>query len=222
MNGSQDNQTNPPVEPVAATGQDPAATQAPAPEQQTPPAGQVPPVAPSGTQAGRFFQMSPAAAQDPRAKSPALACFLSIMPGLGQVYTGYYVRGFTYIIVIAGIITLIANGGGRFVLTPFLALFMAFFWLHNIIDAGRRAGFYNRTLAGGTDADEFPPEMKMPGVGGSIFAGLGLIVVGTIALTYTKYDMSLAWLEDWWPVIPILIGVYLVGLAVRDRMKEEA
>jgi hypothetical protein len=32
--------------------------------------------------------------------------------------------------------------------------------------------------------------------------------------------MSLAWVEDWWPVAPILVGVYLVGLAVRDRMKD--
>ena len=122
---------------------------------------------------------------------------------------------------VASIIT-IRSGSRVTHFAPFLAIFMAFFWLHNIIDAGRRAAFYNRTLAGGTDADEFPPEMKMPGVGGSIFAGVGLIVVGIIALTYTKFDMSLDWVEDWWPVIPIFIGVYLVGLAVRDRMKEEA
>ena len=207
MNGSQDDQTTPPVEPTAATAQEPAA-------QQAPPAAQVPP-------AGRFFQMSPGVAQDPRAKSPALACFLSIMPGLGQVYTGYYVRGFVFAITVASIITILAGTRvSNFV--PFLAIFMAFFWLHNIIDAGRRAAFYNRMLAGGTNADEFLPEMKMPGVGGSIFAGIGLIVVGLIALTYTKFDMSLAWIEDWWPVVPILIGVYLVGLAVRDRKKEEA
>ena len=214
MNGSQDNPTNPAVEPNVS--------QAPAPEQQAPPAAQVPPVIPPGPQtAGRFFQMSPAVAQDPRSKSPALACVLSAMPGLGQVYTGYYVRGFTYIIVIAGIITLLASGDADG-LAPFLGLFLAFFWLHNVIDAGRRASFYNQAVIGGGDVDAFPPEMKLPGMGGSIFAGLGLIVVGIIALTYTKYDMSLAWVEDWWPIAPILIGVYLVGLAVRDRMKEDA
>ena len=207
MNGSQDDQTTPPVEPNAATAQEPAA-------QQAPPAAQVPP-------AGRFFQMSPGVAQDPRAKSPALACFLSIMPGLGQVYTGYYVRGFVFAITVASIITILAGTRvSNFV--PFLAIFMAFFWLHNIIDAGRRAAFYNRMLAGGTNADEFLPEMKMPGVGGSMFAGLGLMVVGLIALTYTKFDMSLDWIEDWWPVIPFIIGAYLFGLAVRDRKKKDA
>ena len=200
MNGSQDSPTNPSIDPAAA--------------QQIPPAAQVPP-------AGQFFQMAPGVAQDPRAKSPALACFLSLMPGLGQVYTGYYVRGFVYIITVAGIITLLASGEMD-KLTPFLALFMAFFWLHNCIDAGRRATFYNQMLAGGTDVDALAPEMKMPGMGGSIFAGLALIAVGGIALGYTKYGMSLAWLEDWWPVIPILVGVYLVGLAMWDRTKESA
>jgi hypothetical protein len=211
MNGSQDN----PINPAA----NPAEQQAPAAEPQNPPVNPAPPVM-AQPAAGRFFQMSPAVAHDPRAKSPALACFLSLMPGLGQVYTGYYVRGFTYIIVIAGIITILASGDADN-LAPFLGLFMAFFWMHNVIDAGRRAAFYNQTLSGG-DVDAFPPEMKLPGVGGSIFAGVGLIVVGIIALSYTKYDMSLAWVEDWWPVAPILIGVYLVGLAVRDRMKEDA
>jgi hypothetical protein len=202
MNGSEENQMNPPAPPVV--------------EQQAPP--QPPPVAPAQGPAG-FFQTPASVAQDPRAKSPALACCLSLMPGLGQVYTGYYVRGFTYIIVIAGIITLLASGDVDD-LAPFLGLFLAFFWLHNMIDAGRRASFYNQILAGGKDVDAFPPEMKLPGMGGSIFAGIGLIVVGLIALSYTKYDMSLAWVEDWWPVAPILIGVYLVGLAVKDRMSE--
>jgi hypothetical protein len=196
MNGSHDNPTQ--------------QAQAEAPQPQ--------PMAAPGSPRG-WFQMPPSVAQDPRAKSAPLACFLSLMPGLGQVYTGYYTRGFGNAITVASIITLLASGKMD-VLTPFLGLFLAFFWLHNIIDAGRRATFYNQMLAGGTDTDAFPPEMKMPGVGGSIFAGVSLIVAGVIALSYTKYDMSLAWIEDWWPVAPILVGIYLVGLAVRDRMKD--
>ena len=31
---------------------------------------------------------------DPRRKSPALAAVLSVIPGVGQLYIGYYVRGF--------------------------------------------------------------------------------------------------------------------------------
>lgn len=213
MNGSEENQINAPADPVAAT--EAAAPQAP-PIAEQQPAPQAPPVAQTSGPAA-FFQTPASVAADPRAKSPALACILSAMPGLGQVYTGYYVRGFTHIVIVAGIITLLASGDVDD-LAPFLGLFLAFFWLHNIIDAGRRAAFYNQSIAGGSDADAFPPEMKLPGMGGSIFAGVSLIAVGLIALSYTKYDMSLAWVEDWWPVVPILIGVYLVGLAVKDRM----
>ena len=171
----------------------------PNPSPQTPP-----PALPGGS-------MTP----DPRMKSTSLACLLSILPGLGQVYTGYYTRGFINAVVVAGIITVL-SAGHTDDFTPFFALFLAFFWAHNIIDAGRRANFYNQMLAGGENVDHFPPEMKTGG-GGSMLAGIALIAVGAIALSYTRFDMSLAWVEDWWPVAPILGGVYLVAAAARDR-----
>ena len=46
-----------------------------------------------------------------------------------------------------------------------------------------------------------------------------LWVVGILALSYTKFDMSLTWLEDWWPVIPIGVGLYLIVVNVIERMK---
>jgi hypothetical protein len=158
--------------------------------------------------------------QDPRTKSVPLACFLSAMPGLGQVYTGFYTRGFVNAVTFAGIITILTTGDLE-EFTPFFALFLAFFWLHNIIDAGRRATFYNQMLAGGDSMDSFSPELKMPGSSGSILAGAALIVGGLIALSYTRFDMSLVWVEDWWPVGPILGGAYLVFLAIRDRSNEK-
>jgi hypothetical protein len=45
-------------------------------------------------------------AMDPRRKSVALASILSCMPGLGQVYVGYYHLGFIYILVVTGLITI--------------------------------------------------------------------------------------------------------------------
>lgn len=155
-------------------------------------------------------------AQDPRTKSVPLACFLSAMPGLGQVYTGFYSRGFVNAVTVAALLTILTTGELE-EFTPFFALFLTFFWLHNIIDAGRRATFYNQMLAGGDSIDSFLPEMKVQGGSGSILAGGALIVGGLIALSYTRFDMSLAWVEDWWPIGPILGGAYLVFLAVRER-----
>src|SRR2546426_12676916 len=71
--------------------------------------------------------------RDTRSKSPALAAVLSMMPGLGQVYVGYYQRGFVHAAVVATLVTILASGTlDR--LNPLLALFMSFFWLYNIID----------------------------------------------------------------------------------------
>ena len=46
--------------------------------------------------------VDPRLAGDQRRKSPTLAALLSLMPGLGQVYVGYYQQGFIDIAVAAG------------------------------------------------------------------------------------------------------------------------
>ena len=159
-------------------------------------------------------------AQDPRAKSPALACFLSMMPGLGQVYVGYYQRGFVHALVVSGLIALLASDvlGA---LTPLAALFMAFFWLYNIIDAGRRASLYNQLLAG-TETIDLPKDFGKPSPGGMLFGGLALIAGGVLVLLHTQMGMSLDWVKDWWPVAPILFGVYLLVRGFQERGSKRA
>jgi hypothetical protein len=98
---------------------------------------------------------------------------------------------------------------------------MAFFWLYNVIDAGRRAVLYNLALAGGK-AIEMPEEISMPGAGGSILGGLVLIVVCFTLLLQTGFGYSLAWVADWWPVGGILVGIYLLGNGVLERKKASA
>jgi TM2 domain-containing membrane protein YozV len=156
---------------------------------------------------------------DPRQKSPFLAGLLSFMPGLGQIYTGYYQRGFIHAIVIAGLITLLASDVLDS-LIPLAAVFMAFFWLYNVIDAARRATLYNQALAGIGDV-ELPEDWKAPGFPGSIVGGLLIAAFGFVLLMETAWNFSLRWLEDWWPVGVIAFGLYLVWKAIEDRKKRE-
>ena len=72
---------------------------------------------------------------NPMRKSPALAAWLSLMPGLGQIYVGYYKAGFITILVVVSIIMLLARSGDS--VGPFLGSFLAFFWVFNMIDAHR-------------------------------------------------------------------------------------
>ena len=157
--------------------------------------------------------------RDTRSKSPALAAVLSMMPGLGQVYVGYYQRGFVHAAVIASLMTILASGAVER-LTPLFALFMAFFWLYNIIDAARRASLYNDALAGNPSI-ELPQDFKTPGFRGSIAGGATLIVAGFILLLHTRFGMSLDWIEQWWPVAPMILGAYLLGRAIHERQTSQ-
>jgi hypothetical protein len=156
----------------------------------------------------------PVRAADPRRKQPLLACVLSLMPGLGQIYVGYYRRGFVHAVVVGTLLTILASGNASG-MQPLVGMFLAFFWLYNVIDAGRRAALYNYALDGIGRVD-LPEDLAMPGMRGSIAGGLALIAIGGILLSNTLFDVSLRWLEDYWPLAPILFGVYLVGKALLE------
>jgi len=152
--------------------------------------------------------------RDPRLKSPVVATLLSLMPGLGQVYLGYYQVGFTNVLVVASLITLLAWDVGR--LTPLLAMFMAFFWLYNLVDAARRAVMLNQVITH-LETPELPQGFTAASFQARIFGGLVLIATGILAIAHLRFGMSLAWLQNWWPVGLVIVGVYLVWRAVSDR-----
>jgi cell wall-active antibiotic response 4TMS protein YvqF len=158
--------------------------------------------------------------RDSRSKSPALAALLSMMPGLGQVYVGYYQRGFVHALVIASLISILSSGAVEG-LNPLFSLFMAFFWLYNIIDAARRASLYNDAIAGNPTI-ELPQDFKTPGFRGSIFGGAALIAGGFILLLHTRFGFSLDWVEQWWPVAPMIFGAYLLVRAIQERQAAES
>ena len=152
-----------------------------------------------------------------RRKSPVLAALLSLCPGLGQVFVGHYQRGFTNIVVIALTIAFL-SWAKSVPLDIIAAFFMVFYWLYNIIDALRLANFYNEALAG-TSAVDMEKHAVLPGPGGSLFGGIALIGVGFLLILHTVFDLSLEWLEDWWPLIPVLFGIYLIYRGVQDRKR---
>lgn len=156
---------------------------------------------------------------DPRGKSPALAAFLSVMPGLGQVYTGYYQQGFINVVVVGSLISIVQQDLGP--IHPLAVFFMIFYWLFNIVDAYRRAAFYNQALSG-LGPMEFPEQPQPPDAKGALLGGVLLTGFGLVALAHTIFDLSTVWLEDWWPGILVLIGGYLIVQSVLTKRKEKA
>jgi len=202
MNAIEDQTQAQAPEPVGSAAPQPAAAAPPPPQPQP---------------AAQAWREPPRATSDPRRKSPLLACLLSVMPGLGQVYVGYYKMGFIHMAVWGGVLALtIAAAQETQVLIAPGVVFLVFFYLYNIIDASRRASFYNQALAGVQGLD-VPPDMALPTPGGSIAGGVVLIVIGVILLSNTRFGISMAWLEDWWPVAPIALGAWLVYRGSQEK-----
>ena len=149
-------------------------------------------------------------------KSPFIACVLSLMPGVGQIYVGYYKLGFIHNVVFASAIMLLTTRLPD-PMYPLLSIFLAFFFIYNIVDAGRRAIYYNLALDG-VEGIELPSmQLGVPSFGGSFAGGLAMIGLGVILLANTRFGISLAWIEEWWPAAPILLGVYLLTKAIQER-----
>ena len=149
-------------------------------------------------------------------KSPVLASILSCMPGVGQVYVGYYQQGFINMLVVASTIAALASGSFHG-MEPFFGVFLAFFWIFNMIDANRRAVHYNR-VSEGLGGEDVPEDFKLPGVGGSLFAGSALVIIGVLFILDLNFDVSLSWVKDWWPVGLIAFGGNLI---YKARQKAE-
>ena len=154
-------------------------------------------------------------------KSPFLAGLLSLlMPGIGQVYVGYYTLGFIHVAVFATTIALLAAGPPFGALSAALAVFLGFFVIYNIVDACRRATLYNLALEGVggielPDMNVFPTKLQ-----GSVRGGVALIAVGVLLLSNTLFGFSLDWLASWWPLGLVGLGAYLVVKAREERRAE--
>lgn len=157
---------------------------------------------------------------DPRRKSPVLALLLSIMPGVGQVYVGFYQQGFTNALVVAGLIALLSTNAARGA-EPLFGMFLAFFWFYNVVDAWRRAVFYNNALAGIGPAT-LPEEFVSSGGRGSLAGGIAMVIIGVVLLSHTLLGLSLTWLDHWWPIAFVAAGVWLIYPSIAKRMKPPA
>lgn len=173
------------------------------------PVTETPPAAPM------YAERRAAFVDDPRHKSPWLAAILSAMPGLGQIYVGYYRQGFLNALVVGGLIAILA---GRLIMgdvAGVVGFLLAFFWLFNMIDAARRASLYNQALAG-LRAMDLPEDGKARHPG-SLAGGLALMAVGLILFGRTMYGMSLEWVAHWWPMGIVGVGAWLVYEDWRAR-----
>ena len=67
--------------------------------------------------------------------------------------------------------------------------------------------------------EEVPEGFEVPTTKGSMLGGGILVLIGVLFILDLNFDVSMAWIEDWWPLI--LVGLLLLWLAYRPARKQK-
>ena len=150
-------------------------------------------------------------------KSPALAGFLSVFPGLGHLYLGLYPRAFAVGGAFALGIMMTSHGGPG----EFFGPVVAFIWFFGIIDAVRQAKAINRgELAEAGFAGQQQLRRASAGTGGLTW-GVILVGLGALLLIDRYVDIDWSFMSEWGaPAAFILLGLVLIVSHVRRRRAE--
>jgi len=146
------------------------------------------------------------AVRDPNV-SPALAFILGmIVPGVGAIYNGQYAKGLVHAIIFGLLVSIISSGsaGG---LEPLFGILIAVWVFYMGIEAYQTA----LRRRAGQPVDEFSSLIDLHTRGSRFPAGaVLLILVGVLLLLSTTDIIPLERLLRYWPVLLIVLGVYLL------------
>jgi hypothetical protein len=141
-------------------------------------------------------------------RSPGVAAILAFFPGLGHLYLGLYQRGIAFFLTFAASIWL-AHHSDLGILIPFV-------WFFNVIDAYRQANLINQCGATGV----MPEPLELPKSRSSLGFGVFLTLLGLLLLYNQFYPLDLTFLVDWWPMLLVLAGVYMLTKHFLEQRKQ--
>ena len=143
-------------------------------------------------------------------RSPGLALVLSCFPGLGHLYLGLYQRAFGIFISFALSIWLAEHAD--------LGILIAGIVLFGFVDAYRQAQLLNMGMAAETlMATELRAKATRRG---SLGFGVFLLVVGLLMLYNQFNPIDFSFLQDWWPLLLVVAGIWLVAAHFREKRRQ--
>ncbi|HSS44937.1 MAG TPA: hypothetical protein VLO07_06305 [Thermoanaerobaculia bacterium] len=150
-------------------------------------------------------------------KSPGLAGFLSMFPGVGHLYLGLYQRAFAFAGAFVVCIGLSRHRG------EFFGPLIFFLWVFAIIDAVRQAKAINRGHAVESGLAS-PERLRKAAEGtGALTWGVILVGLGGLWLVDRYVDLERFWdaMGDWGgPAAFVLLGLILIATHVKRKRRE--
>ena len=154
------------------------------------------------------------------APSVLLAFVLGVVPGLGAVYNGQYVKGLIHVLMFGSLLTVMIEGGAERLLGLFIPITI-FLVLYQPFEAMRTAQAIQR----GEEVHEFS------GIIGMMFGGtpsavssVAWIALGVFFILHTLGVWELSDVLPYWPLLVIGFGVYRLFRAVilKRHAEDEA
>lgn len=170
-----------------------------------------PPYNPPGGTAGYSPYTAPVGTPPPPAldagASPGLAFLLGLIPGVGAIYNGQYVKGLVHVIILGVLISIVSSdAAGGF--EPLFGMLIGTWVFYMAFEAYHTA----RKRQLGEPVDEFSSIVPLHGSRTSRFpAGpVVLIAVGVLFLLNTMDILRFGVLIRYWPVALIALGAYML------------
>lgn len=131
-------------------------------------------------------------------RSPALAAFLSVFPGLGHLYNGEIGKALAFFCAFATCVFLVAEADGG----PFFGLLIPFIVFYNMIEAYRSAERINLQSFSGVSPIDQPASNQL--------WGWSLVAMGSLLLLHNLGLFRFQWVAKMWPLLMIGAGVVLL------------
>lgn len=145
----------------------------------------------------------------PGAPNPALAFILGLIPGVGAVYNGQYMKALVHVLVFGSLIAIADAAGGPG--EAIFGLLVAAFYIYMPIEAYQTA----KARQLGQKPPSWVPEIETTQpIGAYLLIALGaLLLLDNIIPGFNPWR----WIGHAWPVILIVIGILLLRRRMQAR-----
>jgi TM2 domain-containing membrane protein YozV len=139
--------------------------------------------------------------------SPGLAFLLGLIPGVGAIYNGQYVKGLIHVVVLGILISIVSSSEAAGGLEPLFGMMIGVWVFYMAFEAYHTA----RKRQLGQPVDEFSSLVPLHGQRASFPVGPAiLIAVGLLFLLNNMEIIRFSQIIRYWPIALIALGVYML------------